>query len=212
LIQLVICSPFPALRAGLRALISADPDLCVAQAAANYAGLEKVDAAVRVVVATPGWLGEGEIAPDELAVLLVSDEPEEAQALANRASGAWGVISPDAPAEALQAAVRALAGGLVVISPEVYAHLQPAGQALGVRLAADGEMPGADGPFDRLTARETEVLGCIAEGLTNKQIALALHISEHTVKFHVSSIYSKLGVSSRTEALRRGARFGLVPL
>jgi len=63
-----------------------------------------------------------------------------------------------------------------------------------------------------LTPRETEVLQLLAQGLANKQIALALGISEHTIKFHVSSIYAKLGVGNRTEAVRVGARQGLILL
>jgi DNA-binding NarL/FixJ family response regulator len=209
-ITFAICSPFPALRAGLRALISADPDLTVTAVAATLVGLAQADGEARVVVATPGWVPDGEVLPTDLAVLLVSDDIEEAQALAAQELRAWGVISPDAPAEALQAAVRALAEGLVVLSAELYSRLReraPAEQLTNAGALGDGE-----GPYDRLTGRETEVLSYIAQGQTNKQIALALHISEHTVKFHVSSIYSKLGVSNRTEALRRGARFGLVPL
>src|SRR5688572_5150966 len=63
-----------------------------------------------------------------------------------------------------------------------------------------------------LTARESEVLGLLGGGLSNKMIARELHISEHTVKFHISSLYSKLGVSNRAEAVGQGARHGLISL
>src|SRR5215217_5697573 len=63
-----------------------------------------------------------------------------------------------------------------------------------------------------LTAREGEVLGLLGRGLSNKMIARELHISEHTVKFHISSIFSKLGVSNRAEAVSQGARYGLISL
>jgi DNA-binding NarL/FixJ family response regulator len=66
--------------------------------------------------------------------------------------------------------------------------------------------------IDPLTDREMEVLQLIAQGLANKQIAANLSISEHTVKFHVSSIYTKLGVGNRTEAVRMGVRRGLILL
>ncbi len=62
------------------------------------------------------------------------------------------------------------------------------------------------------TERELQVLELLAQGLANKQIALALGISEHTVKFHLSGIYTKLGASSRTEAVRLGVRQGLILL
>ena len=63
-----------------------------------------------------------------------------------------------------------------------------------------------------LTARESEVLDLLGHGLSNKMIARELHISEHTVKFHISSVYSKLGVSNRAEAVSQGARHGLISL
>jgi DNA-binding NarL/FixJ family response regulator len=63
-----------------------------------------------------------------------------------------------------------------------------------------------------LTERERQVLQLTARGMANKQIAAALDISENTVKFHLSSLYTKLGVTSRTEAVRAGARRGWVVL
>lgn len=63
-----------------------------------------------------------------------------------------------------------------------------------------------------LTARERDVLALAADGRTNREIAADLEISEHTVKFHLASIFGKVGASSRTEAVRRGLRLGLVDL
>ncbi len=65
---------------------------------------------------------------------------------------------------------------------------------------------------ERLSPRESEVLIQLARGAGNKQIAAALTISEHTVKFHLASIFAKLGVSSRTEAVTQGVRRGLIML
>lgn len=65
---------------------------------------------------------------------------------------------------------------------------------------------------ESLTPRELTVLGLVADGLPNRDIAAALELSEHTVKFHLASIFGKLGVSSRTEAVRRGLRLGLIDL
>jgi DNA-binding NarL/FixJ family response regulator len=67
-------------------------------------------------------------------------------------------------------------------------------------------------PDETLTAREREVLELLSRGLPNKLIARRLQISEHTVKFHVSSIYAKLGASSRTDAVSRGVRRGFITL
>lgn len=67
-------------------------------------------------------------------------------------------------------------------------------------------------PAQALTPREIEVLEMLGSGLANKAIATALNISDHTVKFHVSSIFQKLGVSTRTEAVAVGVRLGLILL
>jgi ATP/maltotriose-dependent transcriptional regulator MalT len=69
------------------------------------------------------------------------------------------------------------------------------------------------GPLiESLTAREHEVLALVSDGSSNREIAHALAISEHTVKFHLASIFGKLGVSTRTEAVQRGVRLGVIEL
>jgi ATP/maltotriose-dependent transcriptional regulator MalT len=65
---------------------------------------------------------------------------------------------------------------------------------------------------EHLTTREHDVLGLVADGLPNREIATALAISEHTVKFHLASIFGKLGVSTRTEAVQRGLRLGVIDI
>jgi DNA-binding NarL/FixJ family response regulator len=67
-----------------------------------------------------------------------------------------------------------------------------------------------DGPVERMTGREVQVLELLADGLSNKAIAARLGVSDETVKFHLSSILGKLGVANRTEAVRRAIRMGLV--
>jgi NarL family two-component system response regulator YdfI len=73
-----------------------------------------------------------------------------------------------------------------------------------------GEREG--GLIESLTAREHDVLALVADGLHNREIAHALAISEHTVKFHLASIFGKLGVSTRTEAVQRGVRLGVIEI
>jgi DNA-binding NarL/FixJ family response regulator len=102
-------------------------------------------------------------------------------------------------ADALAAALRAVARGLLVLEPSLAAPLvQPRERA--------------PAPAEELTAREREVLQLLAAGLANKAVAQRLGISEHTVKFHVNALLGKLGVQSRTEAVVRAARLGLVIL
>jgi DNA-binding CsgD family transcriptional regulator len=82
-------------------------------------------------------------------------------------------------------------------------------EALGGQL--DGErLPPIEPELDALTPREREVLDMLASGLSNKEIAWRMKISEHTVKFHVASVFAKLDVSTRTEAVMQGIRRGLV--
>ena len=76
----------------------------------------------------------------------------------------------------------------------------------GTELTGSDELP----PGEPLTSRESDVLSLLAEGAGNKEIAARLGISEHTVKFHVSSILSKLGAATRTEAVTRGYKEGLI--
>jgi ATP/maltotriose-dependent transcriptional regulator MalT len=73
--------------------------------------------------------------------------------------------------------------------------------------------PRSDEPLiEALTKREHDVLSLVADGLPNREIAHALSISEHTVKFHLASIFGKLGVSTRTEAVQRGVRLGVIQI
>ncbi len=99
------------------------------------------------------------------------------------------------------AALEALRLGLVTLDAALARQLLPAGGALM-----------EDGLTEKLTVREAEVLQLMATGLTNKAIAQALGISANTVKFHVNTILGKLGAQSRTEAVVRGGRLGLVML
>src|SRR5262245_1900437 len=102
-----------------------------------------------------------------------------------------GLLSPDADARQIDAALRAVAAGLIVRTPE----------------ASDTGFGQITEPDVRslLTPREHEVLDCIAAGLTNKAIAQRLRISLHTVKFHIESVFRKLGARTRTEAVANAA-------
>lgn len=111
-------------------------------------------------------------------------------------------MSPDAPPEEISAAIAAVANGLVVLLRAFSKHL----------LESHPAFEGLEDAPEPLTARESEVLDLLSRGLANKSIARELSVSEHTVKFHVSSIYSKLQVQTRAEAVSCGARLGLLRL
>lgn len=150
------------------------------------------------------WLSQGESLLSPPVVMLTEDPSPEWVAEALRL-GVRGVLPTLAIASEIAAAVTAAAAGLVPLHPDTLETLLP---ALPVNAPL---LPPA--PADTtLTPREAEVLSMLAEGLSNKAIAQRLHLSEHTVKFHISSLFAKLQVSSRTEAVTLGARRGLILL
>jgi DNA-binding NarL/FixJ family response regulator len=140
----------------------------------------------------------------DFASLFLTNDIESVRGMLNANLRAWGVLSADAGEDELAAGIVAVAEGLWVGAPGLVEGL--------MRLPKGEESLGEESLIEPLTARELEVLQNMAAGLANKQIALALNISEHTVKFHLSSLYAKLGASSRTEAVRRGIELGLISL
>jgi DNA-binding NarL/FixJ family response regulator len=138
--------------------------------------------------------------PEGVPVRAVVGAPEHARLLV--AAGAKGVIVRDASAERLSAASVAVASGLCALDEASLENL-----LMPVAPPAPAEL---DTAF--LTPREREVLELLAEGLSNKLVALRLDISEHTAKFHVNSILEKLEADTRTDAVVRAARRGLITL
>lgn len=179
--------PSPALRAGLRALLSTDTSIKVVAAPDVLEEDDEADVIITSASRVP-------FAETSMPILYLSDEHPSLTEM-QRAHRVWGILPTDSAPDELIAAIHALAQGLVVGAP-------------GLLFESDNASV-ERGP---LTDRESEVLGLVAKGLANKQIAAALGISEHTVKFHVSSIYTKLNVTNRTEAVRAGLRGGWVAL
>ena len=139
-------------------------------------------------------------------VVLSNNLPDPMPLLRSLSLHGWGVVPLNASSTQLQAAVSAVAEGFVVLptaSADQLAVQRPVPAPSMFNLGSQDES---------LTAREREVLELISQGLSNKLIARQLQISEHTVKFHISSITTKLGVASRTEAVSRGVRLGLITL
>lgn len=201
MIRVLLIAPIPALRLGLRALL-AESELEIVGEADRLDSPDLLDAEAEVVIyasASAAFPAVPAAMPDA-AVLLLTDDRAAIPALA-RLSPAWGVLSLDSSRDELLAAVHALSQGLIVGAPPLLASLLKT-----VSPAMD------DSEAPPLSERELEVLALLAGGLANKQIAVKLGISEHTVKFHVSSIYTKLGVTNRAEAVGQGVRRGLIAL
>lgn len=136
-------------------------------------------------------------------VVLLENDPTEGFGELLR-SGVLGVLPAGATASEMMTTVEAAAVGLVTLHPDLLPLLL-------TMLTAPAPAPQTPTPSP-LSNREIEVLTLLSEGVGNKAIARQLHISEHTVKFHIASIFSKLGVSSRTEAVTLGIKQGLILL
>lgn len=203
MIRVTVVSPNPALRIGLRELLGNVPGILVTGEAADFEGLDLLteETEVLLLASVPEL---PEMDEDSPAILLMTDRLEDAQMLAASQSRTWGILPLSASEEELTAALQALGEGLWVGTPALVQGMMRTPRQ--IELVSGDELP------EPLTARETEVLQMIAQGLANKQVALKLDISEHTVKFHLSSLYAKLNVSSRTEAIRVGLSLGLISL
>ncbi len=202
--SVLIIAASPVLRAGLRALLYEE-------------GITPVDAIASLSdVAGSSPAGVWLLADDSLeligqpiafpegtqSIVLLSDDAQAINRLSALPLRGWAVLSADAGGNELKAAIEATAQGLVVLP-----------LALSRQLLANPRFPTTEEePFEPLTPREIEVLTLVGQGLPNKLIARHLTISEHTVKFHISSIFAKLGAASRTDAVSRGARAGLIVL
>ncbi len=136
---------------------------------------------------------------EDAEVDVVALVPSSASAGPALAAGARGLLTRETSGRALAATITAVRAGLIVVDPAFASALIP---------HARDDAPLAE----ELTAREQEVLQQLSLGLANKEIAAKMHISDHTVKFHVNAIMTKLSVTSRTEAVVRAARLGLVIL
>jgi DNA-binding NarL/FixJ family response regulator len=208
--RVVVVATSPAVRMGLAAVLAAHPGFTVLESVARPAELtesfDSIDPDVIVLAVEPGEspLLSFPASPDAAArlpvVLVLGDDPAAAWAGRAIRSGARGALARTATAEQIVSAVAAIAAGLLVRQPNLG---EPSVQV---------RRPVTDRPVQPLTGRELEILGLLAEGLGNKAIAARLGISEHTVKSHLTSIFAKLDVSTRAEAVANAARLGMIML
>jgi DNA-binding NarL/FixJ family response regulator len=182
-------------RAGMRALVDGQDDLTVVGEASDAHSAEQLVAAVRPdVVLMDLNLGRGpggaevtarlRALPEPPQVLVLTTYDTEADILSAIDAGASGYLLKDAPPDDLFRAIRGTARGEVVLAPAVAARLVK-----------------RTGPL--LTDREVEILGLLATGQSNRELAKRLFVSEATIKSHLSHIYTKLGVDTRAAAVAR---------
>ncbi len=227
MIRVLVSASVAAMRAGLESLLASNPNLSVvrptARGTTDWAGaagwtgttLEQAVAELHpdVILLDLDWRAADPIAalpsaegdPDAPGLVVLADMPQSAWIADALRAGVHAILPRDATPGEIVAAVQSAALGLVTLHPDVAAALAP---AIATPARAFAPIQGAPA----LTPREIEVLEMLAQGLGNKIIARQLGISEHTVKFHISSIFAKLNATSRTEAVTTGARMGLIML
>lgn len=215
-LRLVIADDQAVIRAGLRMIIDNEPDMSVVGEAGT--GSEAIEVSGRTspdvvlmdirmpdvngIEATRRLTGaEG----DGPAVLVLTTFDDDENVFGSLKAGAAGFLLKDAEPETLLGAIRAVAAGEALVDPSVtrrlidrWVDLEDASPVL-----RDAETLG-------LTDRETEVLVLLARGLSNRDIADRLFLSQATIKTHVSSLLGKLGVQSRVQAVILAYEYGLV--
>jgi DNA-binding NarL/FixJ family response regulator len=209
-IRVVVADDQTAVREGLAVLLDLLDDVTVTGTAADGAEAVRLVAehgadVVLMDLRMPGTGGVAATArlrtehPD-VKVVVLTTYAEEADILAALRAGALGYLTKDAGRVQIAQAVRAAAAGQSVLDPQVQQRL--------VAAAATGPATPAALP-DGLTAREAEVLGLIAAGLSNREIAGRLYVSEVTVKSHINRLFAKTGVRDRAQAVQYAYRHGL---
>jgi DNA-binding NarL/FixJ family response regulator len=205
-IRVLLADDHPVVRAGLRGMLAAEPDIEVAGEAGSGAEAVALTRArafdvILMDLRMPGGDGvkatEQIIAADPGArVVVLTTYETDADILRAVAAGATGYLLKDATSADLADAVRAAARGETVLAPSVAG-----------RLVTHVRRPSRES----LSARETEVLARVARGRTNAEIGRELFISEATVKTHLLRAFGKLGVSDRTAAVTTAIERGLLP-
>ncbi|GHD45118.1 DNA-binding response regulator [Mycetocola manganoxydans] len=204
MIRLLIADDHPVVRAGLRALFATEPDLhVVGEAATGENAVEQSRTGVDIVLMDlqfGGGMQGAEAtrrireAPGAPHVLVLTNYDTDADILGAVEAGASGYLLKDAPPVELIAAVRSAASGESALAPAVAGRLEARQNSAN----------------EALTSREAEVLGLVADGRSNRDIARTLFLSEATVKSHLVHIFTKLQVSSRTAAVASARERGYI--
>lgn len=198
MIRVQVRSSSPFAQAGLENAISADPRFEIVTAGESDSG-QPADIVLVDGADPPPATSTSDAA---IRIVLLTDSIDASEFGRLSQLGIRAVLPRDSSIQEIAAALEAASEDLTVIAPEFLYELL--------------REPSADGHdeveylHEPLTMREREVLGLLAEGAGNKEIAVKLKISESTAKFHVSSILGKLGAATRTEAVTRGYRLGLI--
>ncbi len=221
MIRVLLVDDQQLVRQGLRLLLEIEPDIQVAgQAADGCDALAQVAAlhpdVVLMDVRMPvmdGVAATRELAArfPEVGVIILTTFEDDAIVFEGLQAGARGYLLKDISSEEMADAVRRVAAGEALIQPritrKVLAEFSRLAGAAGAAAAQARPEPALPEP---LTTREQEVLAALAKGLSNREIAALLVITEGTVKTHVSNLFSKLAVRDRTQAVLKAQELGLI--
>jgi DNA-binding NarL/FixJ family response regulator len=212
-IRILIVDGLAVTRAGLHRLLEIYPDILIVGEAADgvQAVSETLELGPRVVLMDAHLPGDQSLEALrqirqlnlDTRILLLSAQDHEEYLYQTLRAGADGYVLKDIAPEELAQAIRVVARGESLIQPQLAGRLLAS-------LGKQGIGNGRRDVLDTLTAREVEVLGLLAKGMRNKEIAARLFVSERTVNFHLANIYQKLNVSGRTEALSKAIEQGLL--
>jgi NarL family two-component system response regulator LiaR len=214
-ITVLIADDHTLFRKGIRGMLESEPDMVVVGEAAT--GNEALDQARQLM---PDVVLMDIKMPDldgveatrilhrempHMGIIFCTMFEDDEKVFAGLKAGGRGYILKDADPDTMLRAIRAVAHGESLLSPAIALKVMRQVAAL------PGEEPAGRDPLcDELTARELEVLTCVGQGQSNKEIAAELGISEKTVKNHIANTFSKLHVCDRTQAVLYAIRKGLV--
>jgi DNA-binding NarL/FixJ family response regulator len=212
-IQISLYAASPARRSRLSKLAAKDHEHRAIRVVGSLEALRHLlsDRAAQILIgdlATPSeataFVRFLEHSPGVLGAVALTDAPEARWVGAALAAGANAIITREPSSDELWLALNAAEAGMVLLHPSSARALTA--RSLHAQAFVDED------EVEELTARERQVLRLLGDGLGNKEIAARLAISEHTAKFHISSILGKLSAASRTEAVSQGIKRGLIPI
>lgn len=223
MIRLVLVDDQTLVRQGIQTLLEIEPDLEIVGVAGDGAAALEVVALTRpdvvlMDIRMPGM--DGVTATRELThqfpqvgVIILTTFDDDEYVFEGLKAGAHGYLLKDISSEEMAAAVRTVASGGALIQPSITRKVLTEFTRLADRPPADGQPAAADqsGLVEPLSERELDVLHAIADGLSNREIADRLVITEGTVKNHVSNLLAKLEVRDRTQAVLKAQQLKILP-
>ncbi len=206
-IRIAVAATSAVRRAGLESIIRNHAEFHLAGSFGTVASLVSFARStdLDVIVIDTDSIRDLLLEPTSDAAIVLLTEVTEARSISRLLrNGVRAILSRESDPDDVLSAIFASYHGLVLLST-------PTAESLAA-VYGDQSLEVAAELSEEITPRETDVLRMLAQGLVNKDIATRLGISEHTVKFHISSILDKLGASTRTEAVTLGIRRGLIPI